>query len=237
MGSDPAIELRDVEKQYGGLRPLRIRELRASAGDCLMVLGFDRPAAETFINLITGATLPEKGEVVSLGRATRDIVDSDDWLSFAERFGVVSDRIVLLEQMTVAQNLALSFDLEIDPVPAEVMTRVGELGVEVGINAALLHNQIKEGSALLRARVHLGRALALNPAILVFEHPTASLSADEGKRFAMLVRKIWKQRGVTTIGLTLDEQFAKATGGRLLLWQPATGELRRRWRFISQRSP
>ena len=108
--SDPLV-LTDVEKQYGGLRPLRVRDLRVPAGRITMLLGFDRPAAEVFVNLITGASLPDKGEVASLGRPTSAIADSDEWLAFVERFGIVSDRIVLLEAMTVAQNLAISFDL------------------------------------------------------------------------------------------------------------------------------
>ena len=84
--SDPLV-LTDVEKQYGGLRPLRVRDLRVPAGRITMILGFDRPAAEVFVNLITGASLPDKGEVASLGRPTSAIADSDEWLAFVERFG------------------------------------------------------------------------------------------------------------------------------------------------------
>ena len=93
---DPLV-LTNVEKQYGGLRPLRVRDLRVPAGRITMLIGFDRPAAEVFVNLITGASLPDKGEVASLGRPTSAIADSDEWLAFVERFGIVSDRIVLLE--------------------------------------------------------------------------------------------------------------------------------------------
>ena len=62
-----SLVLTDVEKQYGGLRPLRVRDLRVPAGRATMLLGFDRPAAEVFVNLITGASLPDTGEVASLG--------------------------------------------------------------------------------------------------------------------------------------------------------------------------
>jgi ABC-type transporter Mla maintaining outer membrane lipid asymmetry ATPase subunit MlaF len=232
MGSDPvltvpmALDLRDVEKQYGGLRPLRIRELHVAAGRCVMLLGFDRPAAEVFVNLITGAGLPDNGDVATFGLPTRNIVDSDRWLAFVEQFGIVSDRIVLLEAMTVAQNLAISFDLELDPVPADVLARVTLLAAEVGIATPHLDSPVAEAGPLLRSRLYLARALALDPAMLVLEHPTAALSADEASEYAALIRATWKRRALTTIGLTVDERFAKATGGRLLSWQPATGEMR-----------
>ena len=223
-----ALVLTDVEKQYGGLRPLRVRALRVPAGRITMLLGFDRPAAEVFVNLITGASLPDKGEVASLARLTSAIADSDEWLAFVERFGIVSDRIVLLEGMTVAQNLAISFDLCLEPVPPETMARVVALAVEAGIDPAALEARVADAPPLLRSQIHLARALALNPAILVLEHPTARLSPDESKALAMIVSRISEHRSLTTLGLLMDEKFAKATGGRLLVWQPATGVMRER---------
>src|SRR5687767_7581201 len=154
MGSDPIV-FKDVEKQYGGLRPLRIRDLRIPMACATMLIGFDRPSAEVFVNLMTGASLPEKGEVVSLGRATQEIADSDEWLAFVEQFGIVSDRIVLLESMTVAQNLAISFDLNLEPVPPDVMTRVIGLAGEVGIDAASLGLRAGDVSPLLRSQLLL----------------------------------------------------------------------------------
>lgn len=226
-----ALQLTDIEKQYGALRPLRIRRFQAAPGACVMLVGFDRPAAETLVNLITGATLPEKGEVVSLGRPTREIVDSNEWLSFVERFGIVSDRIVLLEAMTVAQNLAMTFDLELDPIPANILPRVEALGAGVGMDAGVLSSRVAETHSLDRARLYLARALALDPEILLLDHPTAMLAEEERKPYGVLVKKTWERLGMTTIGLTMDETFARATGGRLLSWQPANGELRERSRF------
>jgi len=165
-----ALVLTNVEKQYGGLRPLRVRNLRVPAGHLTMLIGFDRPAAEVFVNLITGASLPDAGEVEILGRPTRAIADSDEWLAFVERFGIVSERIVLLEAMTVAQNLALSFDLDLEPVPPAIMTRVEQLASEVGIDAQQLERRAADVLPLVRSQIYLARALAFDPAILVLEH-------------------------------------------------------------------
>jgi ABC-type transporter Mla maintaining outer membrane lipid asymmetry ATPase subunit MlaF len=226
--SDPVV-LTNVEKQYGGLRPLRVRNLRVPARRVTMLIGFDRPAAEIFVNLVTGAALPDRGEVVVLGRPTTAITDSTEWLSFVERFGVVSDRSVLLDAMSVAQNLAMPFDLHLEPVPPPVMERVRALALEAGIADEQLEARVGDAPPLLRARVHLARALALDPAVLVLEHPTASLSGADAREYAAAIKQVSTRRGLTTIGLLMDEAFAKATGGRLLVWQPATGNVRRRF--------
>lgn len=233
--SSDAVVLKNVEKQYGGLRPLRVRDLRIPGGRVTMLIGFDRPAAEVFVNLITGAALPETGEVISLGRPTQEIADSEEWLSFVERFGIASDRIVLLEAMTVAQNLAISFDLTLDPVPPDIRVRVEALAAEVGIDPSLLDTRIADALPLLRSRVYLGRALALDPAILVLEHPTANLSQEGATEYAQAVKRVSAKRLLTTVGLLMDEKFAKATGGRVLFWQPATGEVRTPSRFALRR--
>ena len=225
MGSDPIV-FKDVEKQYGGLRPLRVRDLRIPRRAVTMLIGFDRPAAEVFVNLMTGAALPEKGEVTSLGRPTHAIANSQEWLSFVEQFGIVSDRIVLLETMSVAQNLALSFDLDLEPVPLHILSRVNVLAAEVGIQDALLGVRMADAPPLLRARVYLARALSLDPTVVVLEHPSAGLNPDDSAHLARVVKRIGADRGLTMVGLLMDERFAKATGGRLLKWQPATGDLR-----------
>ncbi len=223
-----ALVLKNVEKQYGGLRPLRIRELRVEGGRVTMLIGFDRPTAEVFVNLITGAALPERGEVMALGRPTHEIADSAEWLSFVERFGIVSDRVVLLESMTIAQNLAISFDLQLDPIDPAVRARVELLAAEVGIETPLLETRVGEAPPLLRSRVYLARALALDPAILVLEHPTANLPQDGAHEYAEAVKSVSAKRQLTAVGLLMDEKFVKASGGRLLVWQPATGEIRER---------
>ena len=229
--SSDALILRSVVKQYGGLRPLRVSDLRIHPRATTMLIGFDRPAAEIFVNLMTGAALPDEGEVISLGRPTREIKDSDEWLSFVEQFGIVSDRVVMLEALTVAQNLAMSFDLDLDPIPTHVVPQIDRLASEVGIDAGLLESRMADAGPLLRSRVHLARALALDPAMLVLEHPTAHLSRSEGAEYASVVKNVQERRRLTVVGLLLDQNFAKAAGGRLLFWQPATGELRPPSRF------
>ena len=74
------LEFAGASKAYGGLRPLRIARLRVAAGDRVALLGFDQPTAEVFVNLATGATLPDAGEVSIFGLPTRAIEDSADWL-------------------------------------------------------------------------------------------------------------------------------------------------------------
>jgi ABC-type polar amino acid transport system ATPase subunit len=133
--------------------------------------------------------------------------------------------------LTVIQNLAMPFTLEIDPPPDDVRAQAEGLAGEVGLPADVWATPVVELDAAGHARVRLGRALALNPAVLVLEHMNATLDAAEAGLLADVVRTTAARRGVAVVAATADEAFARAIGGRVLRWEPATGKLteHRRW--------
>ena len=178
----PVLEIRGLGKQYSGLRPLRIRELSVGAGERVSIGGLDGGAGELLVNLVTGASVPDQGEVQVFGARTADIADGDAWLDLLERFGIVSPRGVLLEGSTLLQNLAMPFTLAIDPVPAEVAARVEALAMECGLDPARwLGVRAGDLPADVRVLAHLARALALGPDLIVIEHPTAEFRRRRGR--------------------------------------------------------
>jgi putative ABC transport system ATP-binding protein len=204
-----------------------------AAGDHVAILGFDRPSAEVFVNLATGATLPDAGDVSVFGRPTKAISDSADWLATVDRFGIVSERAVLLDALTVIQNLAMPFTLEIEPPPDDVRARAEGLAREVGLPETLWTRPVAELDAAGWVRVRLGRAIALDPAILLLEHVSAALDRDAVAPLAADLRAVAARRGIALVAATADEAFARAVAGRVLTLEPATGRLkeqrRRRW--------
>lgn len=226
------LEVAGVSKAYGALRPLRIRALSVAGGESIAIVGFDASAAEILVNLITGATLPDTGEIQIFGRATSAIADSSDWLSTVDRFGIVSDRAVLLDQLSVVQNLAMPFTLDVEPPSDEVRAQAAGVAQEVGIETALLDVPVGTAGDTARTRVRLGRALALDPQVLLLEHATATLASEAALALGADVRAIAARRGVAVIALTADERFANAVASRVLIHQPADGglaERRRGW--------
>ena len=229
-----------MSKDYRGLRPLRIAELRVAAGDHVAILGLDQASAEVFVNLATGATLPDAGDVSIFGRPTKAINDSADWLATVDRFGIVSERAVLLDALTVIQNLAMPFTLEIEPPPDEVRVRAEALAREVGLPETSWTKPVAELDAAGWVRVRFGRAIALDPAILLLEHVSARLARDGVVALGAKMRAVAAGRGIALVAATADETFAQAVAGRVLMLEPATGRLkeqrRRRW-FGSLGSP
>jgi ABC-type lipoprotein export system ATPase subunit len=221
------LALSGISKDYRGLRPLRLEHLVLERGDQVAIVGIDQPAAETLINLITGASLPDRGAVTVFGRPTASILDGATWLELVDRFGIATDRAVLLGELSTVQNLAVPFSLDLEPVPDEIRQEAELLAREVGLEDHLLDVPVNALEGDTRARVRLARALALDPAVLLLEHPTATVPASETTRFGRDVRQIAGRRGLTTLTLTADARFARAAADSVLTFHPATGRLTR----------
>jgi phospholipid/cholesterol/gamma-HCH transport system ATP-binding protein len=230
---EPIVEVRGLSKRYAGLRPLRVSSLSIAPAERVAILGLDEPAAEVFVNVLTGATLPDEGEVRLFGRQTLAITDADDWMATLDRIGMVSLRAVLVETLTVRQAVAMAFTLSLDPVPEAVSVAVQRLAREAGLPEAALDEPVASAEPLTKARCRLARALALDPAVLVLEHANA-LVPEGADRFGREIAALADSRATAVLALTADPAFARAVGNRVFALDGATGGLKdvsgwRRW--------
>jgi polar amino acid transport system ATP-binding protein len=227
---DAVIQVRGLRKNYGGLRPLRLSALSVMPGERVAIVGLDAPAAEAFVNMLTGAMLPDEGDVQVFGRATSAIVNADDWLSTLDRIGMVSARAILAEELTVAQGIAMAFTLSLDPIPDGVLADVRRLAREAGLSGDL-EQRIADVTPLVKAQCRLARALAQQPSVLLLEHANALVPTDpEG--FGRAIAGLATTLGLAVIALTADMAFARAVANRVLVLDGATGDLKERsgWR-------
>ncbi len=220
------LHIAGVEKNYHNLRPLRVQDLTIAAGERVALSGIDAGAGEVLVNLVTGASLPDRGEVRVLGHLTAEITAGDEWLASLDRFGIMSPRAVLLEASTVEQNLAMPFTLDIDPVPADIAAQVAVLASDCGIGEEWLRRRTGEVPPDVRARVHLARAIAHGPTLLILEHPTATLADAARVELADRIVSVTDARQLATLVITQDDEVARRIANRALRLEPATGALK-----------
>jgi ABC-type transporter Mla maintaining outer membrane lipid asymmetry ATPase subunit MlaF len=221
-----AIQICDVQKDYHALRPLRVRALEVREGESIALLGFDRAAAEVLVNLITAATVPDAGEVRVFGRPTVAIQDAGSWLTSLDCFGILSERAVVLDNLTVEENLTMPLTMALHEVDDVVHAKVEAIAEEVGLSRAEMGLRVAGLSSSGRLRLRLGRALAPDPRIILSEHPNAFLEAPDVAKFAADYARIIASRHLASVVLTADSAFAAAVAPRILTLQPATGELK-----------
>ncbi len=222
---DPVIEIAALTKHYQAGAPLRIETFVLAGADRVVLAGFDRLAAEMFVHLVTGAAVPDEGDVRIGGRNTRDFSTDTEWLASLDRFGLVSERAVLLDGLPTAANLALPITVAIDPLAPEVRAQVEALAAEVGLRRDRLDVRTSDLAPDERIRVHLGRALASSPDALLLEHPTSTLPPALAHGLASTLRRVSEARRIAWVALSDDANFARASGATRLTLKPETGEL------------
>jgi predicted ABC-type transport system involved in lysophospholipase L1 biosynthesis ATPase subunit len=126
----------------------------------------------------------------------------------------------------VLQNIAMSFTLDVDPVDPRVVPQAGALARGVGIDQPLFDVPAGKAGPEIQMRVHLAKALALEPKLLIAEHPSAALPRPAVAAFGADLTKAAQARGLALVAITADDVLAKAIGGQRLELVPASGELR-----------
>jgi ABC-type transporter Mla maintaining outer membrane lipid asymmetry ATPase subunit MlaF len=223
--AESKVTLRGITKDYRGLRPLRISAFELREGQTVALLGLDQAMAEVLVRLIMGASVPDSGEVIVFGQSTASIEDGEAWLRSLDRFALLSDRAILVDQLTAEQAIALPISFDVDEKSGEVRKTVRGLAAEAGLDPEILAQPVGTLSPATRVRVRLCRAMVVAPQLLLAEHPTASLSPVDTAAFAADFSRVVRKRRVTTLVMTADSEFAHAVSDSVLALQPSTGAL------------
>ena len=176
----------------------------------------------TLLNLIGGLDSPSSGMVYFNGEAV-DSKTVDDYRS--KNIGYVFQEYNLLNNVSVAENLRIAFDLKKEKPTIKRMSEILSL---VGLPdknenlAAFLEKRPVELSGGQRQRIAVARALIKDPSILLLDEPTGALDGDNSASLLKLLKDISKDRLVvlSTHNTSLARQYAdrliKLKDGRLV---------------------
>jgi predicted ABC-type transport system involved in lysophospholipase L1 biosynthesis ATPase subunit len=232
----PLITFAGVTKQYGADAPLRLARLEIVRSDRLSIAGLDRMAAESVMHLISGASVPDEGQVRVDGTDTRAIATDTDWLMSLDRFGFVTHRAILLGTLSTAANLALPLTVSVDPMDEATRATVERLADEVGLARARLDEACQTLTPEDRLRLHLARALAAGPQFLLLEHPTMELADEAARRaFGETLRAVADRHDVGWLAFSDDAVFSRASGSTRRRLDLTAGTLRREFWWSSGR--
>jgi predicted ABC-type transport system involved in lysophospholipase L1 biosynthesis ATPase subunit len=221
----PIVEFDGVSKPFGSRVPLRIDRLAVAKGDRVALEGLDEAAAEMVVHLITGAAVPDQGTIRVRGRDTRDITTDTEWLHSLDRLGLVSHRAVLIDGLPAAANLALPLTVAVEPMSDATKLEVHRLAAEVGLPADRLDVPTSALTEPERVRVHLARALAFSPDLLLMEYPTSSLDSHSRADLGRTLGEIALRRGLALLMTRDDATLAQKARMRMLTIDRETGRV------------
>lgn len=211
----PIVELRGVSKTFGAHPALTAVDLAVAPGEVFGVIGESGAGKTTFLNVLTGATVPSAGTVRVLGRSVPDL-DRAELRALRREIGVMFQGVHLLANRTVGDNVALPLRLAGTSRRA-AREEAREMLAFVGLDdhAARFPAQLSGGQ---QQRVGIARALVARPALLLCDEPTASLDASTTDGVLRVLLDARDRLGTTVVVVTHDLDVVSAVCDRVALF-------------------
>lgn len=227
----PLLTARGVSKSFGKTQALRDAALTLRPGEVVGLLGANGAGKSTLSRIISGHIQPSAGDITFDG-APLAISSTRDALG--RGIALVAQETSLAPDLSVLENiflpdLATSGRLSFKAMREKASMLLNGLGHE---HVLPLDAEVRTLSAAQRQLVEIAKALALDARLIIFDEPTASLSATEVDRlFDIMARLRNGGRALAIVSHRLEEVFAitdRVTilrDGRVVAEDVATGTL------------
>lgn len=199
----PVIEVRDVVNRFGAQHVHDGVSFEVRHGEIFGIVGGSGSGKSVLLRTMLGLRVPNSGSVTIGGREiTR--MDPGELRDVKRRYGVTFQHGALFTALTVAENVSLpvteAMDLDDAALARLVELRLRMVGLP--LEAATKHPAQLSGGMV--KRVALARALALDPALLFLDEPTAGLDPIAATAFDELVLYLRETLRLTVVMVTHD---------------------------------
>ena len=215
----PYILIEQLHKSYqraqGEVAVLRDLRLEVAQGESIAIVGASGVGKSTLLHIVGTLDRPTSGRVMIGGREIFGL-DEPRLAAFRNRhIGFVFQFHHLLPEFTAWENVMMPALIARQP-RTQAQARARELLDQVGLDHRREH-RVGELSGGEQQRVAVARALVLEPSLLLADEPSGNLDERTGEKVHQLMARINRERGVTTLVATHNQNLANALGRRVRL--------------------
>jgi multiple sugar transport system ATP-binding protein len=204
------LKIRDVHKTFGSnIEVLKGVNLEVESGQFLILVGSSGCGKSTLLNMIAGLETITKGEIEIGGRVVNDLPPK------SRDIAMVFQSYALYPSMTVRENI--SFGLQVRKVSRAEQDRIVARVAEMLQISALLDRKPRQLSGGQRQRVAMGRALARDPQLFLFDEPLSNLDAQLRLEMRAEIKLMHRNLGKTICYVTHDQIEAMTLGDRIAI--------------------
>lgn len=211
----PAIRLRDLTKSFGDQTVLDRLDLDVARGETVTVLGRSGTGKSVLLKLMVGLEKPDSGHI-EINDSEITAMSIDELNRVRKTIGFLFQQSALYDSLSVEENVAFPLRRHTELDDNARRDRVGALLARVGMEKAG-HKMPAEISGGMKKRVGLARALALDPAILLLDEPTAGLDPITAGEVNDLIRELQTEREISSVVVTHDMRSVRKVADRIAL--------------------
>lgn len=212
IGGEVLIKINGLYKSYNNINVLSDINLHIKPKEIYGLVGKSGVGKSTLLRCINGLESIDKGSIIVDG-VDLNKLGKKELCQFRSNIGMIFQQFMLMERMTVSQNIA--FPMKCRNKPKDVIhKRINEL-LELVELQDKRNSKPRELSGGQKQRVAIARALAMNPKIILCDEATSALDSNITKSILALLRKINKELGLTIIVVTHQMSVVKQTCNRM----------------------
>jgi len=212
-----ALSIKNVWIEYGSQVVLERINLEIDPGAFIAIVGPSGCGKTSFLRLLLGQETPARGTILLDGQPMPHEPGPDR--------GVVFQRYSVFPHLTVLGNVLLGPELEASPLLGrtfgkrrrQLVERAHALLGEVGLGDSL-HKYPTQLSGGMQQRLALVQALIRQPRVLLLDEPFGALDPGIRGEIHVLMKKLWKETGVTIVMVTHDLREAFLLGTRVVVF-------------------
>lgn len=209
-GGKVVLQATNLDKRYAAVHALRAANLTMHAGEVHALMGTNGAGKSTLVKILTGAVMPDSGEVLLDGRA---VPLGDPSASLAAGIACIYQESNLVPGLSVIDNVMLGCQpthrlgvLDRKRQRREVSELLERHGISLDLDAP-----VQALPSVQQKQVEIAKALARDARIILMDEPTAWLSQIEVQHLFRSIRELSEQGiSVLYISHVLDEIFAVA---------------------------
>ena len=211
-----AIRIRGLKNQFGDAVIHEDLDLDVRSGEILGIVGGSGTGKSVLLRSIVGLQTPAAGEIEVYGKTLDAITDPEESRDLRRRWGVMFQGGALFSTLSVAENIQVPLREYYPRLDQKLLDEIAAYKVQMGglpPDAGPKYPAELSGGMVKRAG--LARALALDPALLFLDEPTAGLDPIGAAKFDELIRGLADTMGLTVFLITHDLDSLYATCDRV----------------------
>lgn len=212
---EPVIELRDIHKRFGSLEVLKGIDLLARKGSVIALIGSSGSGKSTLLRCTNLLEIPQQGDILFHGEAVRWKPKGEGRVPavpaqvrrIRTNLSMVFQQFNLWAHLTILQNVTEAPVTVLGRDPHEA-TRIGKALLEkvgIGDKADNYPSQLSGGQ---QQRAAIARALAMEPAAMLFDEPTSALDPELQSEVVRVIKAL-AEEGRTMLIVTHDMKLAQ----------------------------